>query len=62
MTKNERTVIEIAFEKAEAAKRLLAEREKLEAWKRDTVDLRYNQSVESWLNHRVKKSHDNAGH
>lgn len=56
MTK--KTAIEIAFEKAEAAKRLLTDRERLDQWKQETKDPAFNESIFDWMNHRVKKGHD----
>jgi hypothetical protein len=51
----DKTKIEMAFEKAEAAKKLLAEREKLEKWKRETTDPKYNEDIFGWLQ---RKKHD----
>ena len=54
----EKTALEIAYERAQTArKRLQSDREKIEAWKRETHDPRYNESVESWMNKKEIKGH-----
>ena len=52
--KPEKTSIELAFEKAQAAKEIQKkERDKvlrqIEAWKRDTADPGYDEPIDHWL-------------